>query len=88
MLILIFSSSEHDFEIKMKEYFKEGGSRPDFMLPLANKLKSGELQKRKDPQYLFGILYIITTTTDYHLKEELKDKLLEELVIQIVEQNK
>lgn len=87
MLNLRIKLFDDSFDKHLKDYFKKGSSRPDFMKELPYKLQSEELKKRQNPEYLFGILYMLENTTDFGLRERLKNKLLEELVIQVVELN-
>jgi hypothetical protein len=69
----------------MSDYFKAGSSRPDFLEDISEKLK--DTDNRKNPEYLFGILYIIENTPESN-RETLIYKLLEELIIQVVELHK
>ena len=85
MLNLIFIKKD-DTEEKLNEYFKRGSNKPDFTENLATKLK--ELDKRKNPQYLFEIMYIINSTDDTFKRVELMQQLIEEIIIHITEMYK
>ena len=76
---------EKELESILKEYFKKDSNRPDFMQSLKNKLTTN---RPKNSRYLLEILVILNSVSDEKIKQILLEKLIEEIVLQMVEMQK